>query len=84
MDLGEKLTDVIPIRSEQNSWFYLRAGLEEERRCCGELQNDLPPFTTSLRKTAELLKRIESDGSKHRTEIRDMLARTDPQSFGSS
>jgi hypothetical protein len=34
--------------------------------------------------TAELLKRIESDGSKHRTEIRDMLARSDSQSFGSS
>lgn len=43
LDLGEKLPEVIPIHvpREQNSWFYLRTDLEEERRCCGELQNDL-------------------------------------------
>ena len=84
MDLGEKVPEVIQIRvpREQNSWFYLSTDLEEERRCCGELQNDLPALYNEFPETAELLKRIESDGCKHRTKIRDMLARSDPQSFG--
>lgn len=82
LDLGEKLPDVIPIRvpREQNSWFYLRTDLEEERRCCGELQNDLSAINDDFPETAALLKIIENDGKRHRAEIRDMLARSDPQS----
>ena len=81
-DLGEKLPDVIPIHvpREQNSWFYLRTDLEEERRCCGELQNNLSAINDDFPETAALLKIIENDGKRHRAEIRDMLARSDPQS----
>ena len=82
-ELGEKLPDVIPIHvpREQNSWFYLRTDLEEERRCCGELQDDLSAINDEFPETAALLNIIENDGKRHRAGIRDMLARSDPQSF---
>ena len=83
-DLGEKLPDVIPIHvsQEQNSWYYLRTDLEEEQRCAGELQVDLPALTGKFPEVAELLERIDSDGRRHRAQIREMLARSDPQSAG--
>jgi rubrerythrin len=82
--LGESLPDVIPIHvgREQNSWFYLRTDLEEEQRCAGELQVDLPALTGEFPEVAELLERIDDDGKRHRAQIRDMLARSDPQSAG--
>lgn len=80
-DLGEKLPDVIPIHvaQEQNSWYYLRTDLEEERRCAGELEGDLPMLNAAFPNVAQLLGHIESDGKRHRAQIRDMLARSDPQ-----
>jgi rubrerythrin len=83
-DLGEKLPDVIPIHvaQEQNSWLYLRTDLEEEQRCAGELQDDLPAITGEFPEVAELLERIDGEGKRHRAQLRDMLARSDPQSAG--
>lgn len=81
-DLGEKLPSVIPIHvaKEPNSWSYLRTDLEEEQRCAGELKDDLPALGREYPDIAELLERIESDGKTHRARLRDMLARSDPQS----
>jgi len=42
---------------------------KEERRCCGELQNDLSAINDEFPETAALLKIIESDGKRHRAEI---------------
>ena len=83
-DLGEKLPSVAPIyfANEQNSWFYLRTDLEEEQRCAGELENALPALRGEFPEITELLERIDSDGRRHRAQIRDMLARSDPQSAG--
>jgi rubrerythrin len=83
-DLGEKLPNVIPIyvAKEQNSWFYLRTDLEEEQRCAGELIDDLPALSGEFPEIAELFERMDRDGQKHRAQLRDMLARSDPQSAG--
>ncbi len=50
---------MIPIHvpREQNSWFYLRT--EEERRCCGELQNDLPAIYTNFRRQGHFSRRLK-------------------------
>jgi hypothetical protein len=48
------------------------------------LQNDLSAINDDFPETAALLKIIENDGKRHRAGIRDMLARSDPQSFGLS
>lgn len=79
--LGGELPEVIPIHvaHEPNSWSYLRTDLEEERRCAGELEAELPNLRTDYPHVAELLDRIEHDGRHHRAKIRDMLARSDPQ-----
>lgn len=80
-EFGAELPDVVPIHvaHEQNSWYYLRTDLEEEQRCAGELEADLPVLRAEYHDVAELLKRIERDGRRHRAIIRDMLARSDPQ-----
>jgi rubrerythrin len=79
--LGGKLPEVIPIHvaHEPNSWYYLRTDLEEEQRCAGELEANLPTLRTDYPDVAELLDRIEREGKCHRAKIRDMLARSDPQ-----
>lgn len=79
--LGETPPEVIPVRvaREQNSWSYLRTDLDEELRCAGELEADLSPISAEFPAVAELLRRVERDGRRHRAELRDMLARSDPQ-----
>jgi rubrerythrin len=81
--LGGKLPDVIPIHAakESNSWQYLRTDLEEEQRCAGELHEDLPGMSGEFPDVAKLLERIEEDGKDHRSQLRDMIARSDPQSL---
>jgi rubrerythrin len=83
IDLGEKLPDVIPIHvaQEANSWSYLRTDLEEEQRCAGEMSN-LPDISGKFSEIAELLAGIDSDSERHRTMLRDMLARSVPQPLG--
>jgi rubrerythrin len=82
--LGARLPDVTPIYivQEQTSWYYLRTDLEEEQRNAGELQEQLPRLSSEFPEIAELLARIENDGKRHRAQLRDMLARSDPQSLG--
>lgn len=81
IDLGEKLPDFVPIHvaKEENSWLYLRTDLEEERRCAGELKEDLPAVSSAFPDVAQLLERIDGDGKRHREKLREMLARGDPQ-----
>ena len=83
-NLGEHVPDVIPIHvaQEENSWLYLRTDLEEEQRCAGELKDDLLALSGEYPEIAKLLERIDSDGKRHRAQVRDMLARSDPQSAG--
>jgi rubrerythrin len=80
-EMGGELPEFVPIHvaHEPNSWSYLRTDLEEERRCAGELEEDLPMLSDEYPDVAELLGQIESDGEQHRSRIRDMLARSDPQ-----
>jgi rubrerythrin len=82
--LGAALPDVIPIHvpQETNSWHYLRTDLEEEQRCAGELHEVLPGLSREFPDVVELIERIEDDGKKHRAQLREMLARSDPQSLG--
>jgi rubrerythrin len=81
--LGAALPDVIPIHlaQEPNSWHYLRTDLEEEQRCAGELHEDLPGLSREFPDVVELLEGIEDDGKKHRAQLREMIARSDPQSL---
>lgn len=79
--IGEIAPEVIPVHTaaEQNSWYYLRTDLEEEQRCGGKLETELAALGEEFSDIAELLRRIESESRRHRAEIRDMLARSDPQ-----
>jgi hypothetical protein len=43
------------------------------------LTEDLPVLS-EFPEIAELLERIDTNGKKHRAQLRDMLARSDPQS----
>lgn len=81
---GEKLPEVVPVYMprEQNSWCYLRTDLEEELRCAGEMESELPRIGAAFPDIAALLREIESDGRMHRRRVRDMLARSDPQAAG--
>lgn len=65
-------------RMETNSWHYLKADLDEEQRCAGELHERLPD-AAEFADVTELLATIERDGRRHRAEVRDMLARSHPQ-----
>ena len=79
--LGEPVPDVPPVdvADERNSWYYLRSDLEEEQRTAGELSGDLLAISAEFPEVAEILRRIDNDGRKNRAELRDMLARSDPQ-----
>jgi bacterioferritin (cytochrome b1) len=69
--------DVPP--TEQNSWQYLLADLEEEKHCSEELLEQIQTIRPDLPLVAAVLQRIYEDGSKHRQAIREMLIRSDPQ-----
>jgi rubrerythrin len=81
--LGAELPEVIPIHvaKESNSWHYLRTDLEEEQRCAEELHEDRPAFSSEFPDVVELIESIEEEGKKHRAQLRDMIARTDPQAL---
>lgn len=67
--------------SEKNSWQYLLADLEAERRCAAEIEEQIREIRPELPRVAELLEQISADGARHREEIRDMLMRSDPQAL---
>lgn len=61
-----------------NSWEILRAALEDESRCAGELLEHAARLEGDFPEIAELLRRIYEDEQRHRDEIQDMLMRSDP------
>jgi rubrerythrin len=61
-----------------NSWEVLRAALEDESRCAGELLEHAARLEADFPEIAELLRRIHEDEQKHRDEIQEMLMRSDP------
>lgn len=66
---------------EKNSWQYLLADLDAERRRSAELFQEIQTVRTELPDVAAVLERIYEDGTKHRAEIREMLMRSDPQAI---
>jgi hypothetical protein len=65
----------------KNSWQYLVADLEEEKHCSDDLIVQMQSLRNELPDIAEMLQRIYEDSEKHRSAIRDMLVRSDPQSI---
>ena len=79
---GGELPNVPDVSNgEKNSWQYLLADLDAERRCSAELIEEMHTVREELPDIARVLERIYEDGEKHRAEIRDMLMRSDPQSI---
>jgi bacterioferritin (cytochrome b1) len=66
--------------TSRNSWQYLLADLEEEKHCSDDLIEIMQTVRNELPDIAAMLERIYEDGERHRSEIRDMAARSDPQS----
>jgi rubrerythrin len=81
---GEIRPRVSPIyfAKEENDWDYLRTDLDEERRCDGELKEDLSLLHDQFPEIAELLDHLESDRERHRTQIRELLEQCEPQAVG--
>jgi rubrerythrin len=80
--LGGRLPDVPPTPvAEKNSWQYLLDDLNEEQNCAAELMADAQSIREELPSVAKILDRINEDGKRHRSAIRDMLMRSDPQSL---
>jgi bacterioferritin (cytochrome b1) len=78
--LGSKLPSVSGIAAAgRNSWQYLLADVDEEKHCSDELIEQMQTVRNEMPDVAKMLERIYEDGEKHRTEIREMLMRSDPQ-----
>ncbi|MBI2368079.1 MAG: hypothetical protein HYV01_24160 [Deltaproteobacteria bacterium] len=79
---GGKLPEVPEVAAEEkNSWQYLMADMEAERRCADELLDQIREIQPELPGVGEVLERIYEEGKKHRREIREMLMRSDPQAL---
>ena len=65
----------------KNSWQYLLADLEEEKHCSDDLIEIMRTVRDELPDIAAMLERIYEDSERHRSEIRGMLMRSDPQSI---
>jgi bacterioferritin (cytochrome b1) len=65
--------------ADKNSWEYLRADLEEHRKCTAELLLQVYSLRADFPEVADTLQRIYDEGVSHRDEIREMLMRSDPQ-----
>jgi rubrerythrin len=66
---------------EQNSWRYLLDDIEKERRCGDELFDQIIRIEPELPLVAQVLQRICDDEAKHRSELREMLMRSDSQAL---
>jgi rubrerythrin len=79
---GGKLPAVPDVSiGEKNSWRYLVDDLEDERRCSADLFEHIVRFEPELPRVAEILQQIYDDETRHRSELREMLIRSDPQSL---
>jgi rubrerythrin len=64
-----------------NSWECLLMDLEEEKRCCADLDERMLTVARIHPEIAEGLRRIREEEEHHREEIMDMLMRSDPQAW---
>jgi hypothetical protein len=55
--------------------------LEEEKRCCADLDERMLTVARIHPEIAEGLRRIREEEEHHREEIMDMLMRSDPQAW---
>ena len=62
----------------RNTWEDLRLDLLEEKRHQWDLIDQLPKIERIDSATAEMLRRMLAEQSNHRTQITDMLMRSDP------
>ncbi len=78
--MGGKIPDVSLVpRSGKNSWECLLMDLEEEKRCCADLEECLPVVERIDPEIAQGLRRMHQEETSHCEEIRDMLMRSDAQ-----
>ena len=61
----------------KNSWESLLMDLEEEKRCCADLLEQITKMALVNQDIAEVLRRIYDDERIHREEIMDMLMKSD-------
>jgi bacterioferritin (cytochrome b1) len=64
-----------------NGWRSLLADLQEQQRSAAELWEHLRRVPAEFPDISELLQRVYEDGKRHRSEILDMVMRSDPQAF---
>jgi bacterioferritin (cytochrome b1) len=64
-----------------NGWRSLLADLQEQQRTAAELWEHVRRVPAEFPDVAELLQRVYEDGKRHRSEITDMVMRSDPQAF---
>lgn len=87
--IGEKITllggilpsvpDLPP--KEGNDWQNLLSDLEQHRLLAEQLLDDVYRLRPEYPEIAEMLLRIYEDGQRHRSELREMLMRSDPQAL---
>ena len=68
-------------RTGGNSWRSLLADLREQQRSAAELWERLHRVRAEFPDIAELLQRVYEDGKRHRSDLTDMVMRSDPQAF---
>jgi bacterioferritin (cytochrome b1) len=79
---GGKIPNVpVELLTTKNSWQYLLGDLEAEKHCSDALIEEMQTLRNELPDIAEVLGRIYEDSERHRSEIRGMLMRSDPQSI---
>ncbi len=86
--LAEKITlfggtlPCVPVEppTTKNSWQYLLGDLEQEKHCSDDMIEMIQTIRDELPDVAAMLERIYEDSERHRSEIRAMLMRGDPQS----
>lgn len=78
--MGWEIPDIsLAPRSGKNSWECLLMDLEEEKRCCADLEEWLPVVDRINPEIAQGLRRMHQEETSHCEQIRDMLMRSDAQ-----
>ena len=61
-----------------NGWQTLLAELQEQQRSAAKLWERLPRIQSEFPEIADFLRRVYEAGGRHRSELTDMLMRSDP------
>ena len=80
--LGGKLPSVPELRStDENSWQQLMIALADENRSADHLAQLLRGIESDIPDVVKLLQQISEQQKQHRSEVREMLMRSDPFAF---